>query len=272
MPLGMPPTRLRSIRIPAGRMPKRPPIRVQTACYRLGIKHWRQKEYERAIQFLETALSKVIRPKDNFLEALCYNAIALVETDLGKIVEAIQAYQSAASLAPEHIFPWNSLGNLNCMLDRYDDALAAFREGIEHNPKDPVSWNGLGDVYHKLGRFEDAITAYQLGNVFEKQALDEDPLKEYEKIGRWPAGKIRKSGMRPGIFISIPVHTRMPSQPIAKPSNSIRPMRPSRPTWPRHNRRWNKTPTRTTQPGRKSAWGIGSIRNPPSQKQSSRET
>ena len=148
---------------------------------RLGLKHWHKKEYEKAIQFLETALDTVVRPKDNFLEALCHYAIALVETDLGKIVEAIQSYQSAASLAPEHIFPWNSLGNLNCMLDRYDDALAAFREGIEHNPKDAISWNGLGDVYHKLGRFEDAIAAYQLGNVFDKQVLEQDALKEYEK-------------------------------------------------------------------------------------------
>jgi superkiller protein 3 len=148
---------------------------------RLGLKHWHKKEYEKAIQFLETALGTVDRPKDNFQEALCHYAIALVETDLGKIVEAIQSYQSAASLAPEHIFPWNSLGNLNCMLDRYDDALAAFREGIEHNPKDATSWNGLGDVYHKLGRFEDAIAAYQLGNVFDKQVLEQDVLKEYEK-------------------------------------------------------------------------------------------
>ncbi len=148
---------------------------------RLGIKHWHEHDYQRAMQFLETALTTVIRPKDNFLEALCYIAIALVETDLGKIVEAIQAYQSAASLAPEHIHPWNILGNLNCRLNRFDDALAAFREGIEHNPMDTISWNGLGDVYHKLGRFEDAVTAYQLGNVFEKQFLDEDPLKEYEK-------------------------------------------------------------------------------------------
>ncbi|MGD0879430.1 MAG: tetratricopeptide repeat protein [Anaerolineales bacterium] len=148
---------------------------------RLGLKHWHRKEYEKAIRFLETALDTVFRPKDNFLEALCHYAIALVETDLGKIVEAIQSYQSAASLAPEHIFPWNSLGNLNCMLDRYDDALAAFREGIEHNPKDAISWNGLGDVYHKLGRFEDAIAAYQLANVFDKQVLEQDALKEYEK-------------------------------------------------------------------------------------------
>ena len=167
---------------PAGHPARKVPTNTHVdGLLRLGIKHWHKKEYERAIQFLETALALVIRPKDNFLEALCYNAIALVETDLGKIVEAIQAYQSAASLAPEHIFPWNSLGNLNCMLERYDDALAAFREGIEHNPKDAVSWNGLGDVYHKLGRFEDAVAAYQLGNVFEKQNFEEDVLKEYEK-------------------------------------------------------------------------------------------
>ncbi|HVM71818.1 MAG TPA: tetratricopeptide repeat protein, partial [Anaerolineales bacterium] len=148
---------------------------------RLGLKHWRQKDYERAIRFLEGALNTVVRPKDNLLEALCYNAIALVETDLGKIVEAIQAYQSAASLAPDTIFPWNSLGNLNCMLDRYDDALAAFKEAIEHDPRDPVSWNGMGDVYHKLNRFEDAIAAYQLGNVFEHQKQAEDPLNTYER-------------------------------------------------------------------------------------------
>ena len=148
---------------------------------RLGIKHWHEHEYPRAVQFLETALQTVIRPKDNFLEALCYTALALVKTDLGEIVEAIQAYQSAASLAPERIYPWNTLGNLNCRLNCYDEALAAFREAIEHDPMDTISWNGLGDVYHQLGRFEDAVTAYQLGNVFEKQFLDEDPLKEFEK-------------------------------------------------------------------------------------------
>ena len=167
---------------PAGQLQENPSSNANAdGLLRLGLKHWHRKEYESAIRFLETALDTVVRPKDNFLEALCHYAIALVETDLGKIVEAIQSYQSAASLAPEYIFPWNSLGNLNCMLDRFDDALAAFREGIEHNPKDAISWNGLGDVYHKLGRFEDAIAAYQLANVFDKQVLEQDTLKEYEK-------------------------------------------------------------------------------------------
>jgi tetratricopeptide (TPR) repeat protein len=147
---------------------------------RLGILHRRKGEYERALQFLKIALDAADRSQDHYLEALSYNVIALVETDLGKIEDAIQAYQSAANLAPERIFPWNNLGNLNCMLDRYDDAQASFQEAIEHNPKDSVGWNGLGDVYHKLGRNEDAIAAYQLGNVFEKHDIDEDALKEFE--------------------------------------------------------------------------------------------
>jgi tetratricopeptide (TPR) repeat protein len=151
------------------------------ALLRLGILHRRNRENERAFQFLQLALNKTEGSKDTYLKALCHYAMAQVDNDLGEIEDAIQSYQSAANLAPERVFPWNNLGNLNCMLDRYEDAQAAFQEAIEHNPKDPVSWNGLGDVYHKLGRFEDAISAYQLGNVFEKQGVEEDILKEFEK-------------------------------------------------------------------------------------------
>ncbi len=148
---------------------------------RLGIMHLRKGEYERAIRFLKIALDTADRSHDLFLEALCHYTHAKVETDLGKMEDAIQSYQSAANLSPERIFPWNNLGNLNCMIDHYEDALVAFQEAIEHDPKDPVSWNGLGDVYHKLDRPEDAIAAYQLGNVFEKRDIDDDVLKEFEK-------------------------------------------------------------------------------------------
>lgn len=148
---------------------------------RLGILHWRKEEYERSIRFLQFALISADRTQDQILRALCHISIARVETDLGKIEAAIRAYQSAANLAPENIFPWNNLGNLNCMLDRYEDARAAFQKSIEHNPKDPIGWNGLGDVYHKLGRFEDAIAAYQLGNVFEGKNIDEDVFITFEQ-------------------------------------------------------------------------------------------
>jgi tetratricopeptide (TPR) repeat protein len=153
---------------------------VARGLLRLGIIHWRNGEQARAGQFLKAALENAGKSHDLFLEALCHDASARVNTDLGKIEEAIQAYQSAANLAPERIFPWNTLGNLNCMLERFEDARAAYQEAIEHNPKDPISWNGMGDVYHKLGRIDDAIAAYQLGNVFEEQNTDLDELKEFE--------------------------------------------------------------------------------------------
>ena len=155
------------------------PLRVQ-GLLRLGVLHLRKGEHDRALGFLNMALETVVRPADNYEEALCHYVLAVVETNMGQIQEAIQAYQSAASLAPDRIFPWSSVGNLNCILGHYDDAVAAYREALEHDSKDTTSWNALGDVYHKIGRFEDAIAAYQLGNVFEREKVDEDAIKSYE--------------------------------------------------------------------------------------------
>jgi tetratricopeptide (TPR) repeat protein len=164
--------------------PSGPVQSIQASTYgllRLGILHWRKAEYERAILFLKIALDTAGRSQNQFHQALSYYILAKVETNMGKVEDAIQAYQSAANLAPENFFPWNNLGDLNCMLGRYEDARAAFQEAIEHDPKNSVSWNGLGDVNHKLGRNEDAIAAYQLGNVFENQQKAEDPLEVVEK-------------------------------------------------------------------------------------------
>ena len=126
----------------------------------LGMLHWRRGDYERATQFLNTTLDLAARLQDNCFKALCFNAIALVETDLGRTKEAIQAYQNAIELAPEQISPWNNLGNLYRKLEQHEEALAAFQKAIEQNATDVVSWNGLGDLYHILGRNDDAIYAY----------------------------------------------------------------------------------------------------------------
>jgi tetratricopeptide (TPR) repeat protein len=126
----------------------------------LGMLHWRRGDYERATQFLNTALDLAARLEDNYFEALCFNAIALVQTDLGRTREAIQAYQNAVSLAPEQIFPWNNLGHLCRKIGQHAEALAAFQKAIDQNAADIVAWNGLGDVYHETGRNDEAVHAY----------------------------------------------------------------------------------------------------------------
>jgi tetratricopeptide (TPR) repeat protein len=126
----------------------------------LGMLHWRRGDAEKASQFLNTALDLAAGMEDARFEGLCFNAIALVETDLGHTESAIQAYQNAISLAPEHISAWNNLGNLYRKLERNDDALAAFQKAVEQNASDAVGWFGLGDLQHALGREDDAIYAF----------------------------------------------------------------------------------------------------------------
>jgi tetratricopeptide (TPR) repeat protein len=126
----------------------------------LGILHWRKGDYEKATQFLNTALDLAARIEDACFEALCFNAIALVQTDMGRIEEAIQAYQNAISLAHEQISAWNNLGHLFRKLGRHPEALSAFQKAVEQNEADAVAWNGLGDVYHETKRNDDAIYAY----------------------------------------------------------------------------------------------------------------
>jgi tetratricopeptide (TPR) repeat protein len=126
----------------------------------LGMLHWRRGDNEKASQFLNTALDLAAGMEDAHFEALCFNAIALVETDLGRTEAAIQAYQNAISLAPEHISAWNNLGNLYRKLDRNDDALAAFQKAVEQNATDAMGWHGLGDLQHTLGRNDEAIYAF----------------------------------------------------------------------------------------------------------------
>jgi tetratricopeptide (TPR) repeat protein len=126
----------------------------------LGMLHWRKGNNEQAHQFLNTALDMSAGLEDCRFEALCFNALALVETDLGRAEEAIQAYQNAIKLAPEKISPWNNLGNLFRKLERYEEALAAFQKAVEQNKSDAVGWNGLGNLYHDMGRNDDAIYAF----------------------------------------------------------------------------------------------------------------
>jgi len=126
----------------------------------LGILHWRKGDYEKANEMLENALNIASKMRDNWFEAKCFNAIALVKTSLGKNEEAIDSYKQAIRLAPDQIFAWNNLGNLCLQIGRNHEAMIAFQKTIEHNPFDPIAWNGMGNVYARSQYSDDAIAAY----------------------------------------------------------------------------------------------------------------
>ncbi|MBM3124852.1 MAG: tetratricopeptide repeat protein [Chloroflexi bacterium] len=162
----------------------------------LGVLHWRKGDFEKAMGFLQEALKAAVRLEDNWFEAECHNAIALVKSSQGRHDEAIDDYKQAIRLAPEQIFVWNNLGNLCMKIMRNDEAMLAFQKTLEHNQKDPVAWCGLGNVFYRIGYLDDSITAYRkaieyaptlaqpwagLGDAYASVGRDVDAIAAYQK-------------------------------------------------------------------------------------------
>jgi superkiller protein 3 len=165
----------------------------------LGILNWRKGDFEKADELLAKALKIATQIQDNWFEAECYNASALLWSSMGKNEDAIEAYKQAIRLAPEQIFAWNNLGNLCAKIGRNDEALVTFLKAIEYNPQDPIAWNGLGDVYQKIGYVDDAITAYRksiqftpsfappwngLGDAYASVGRGDDAIKAYQQAAQ----------------------------------------------------------------------------------------
>ncbi len=163
---------------------------------KLGILNWRKGDFEKANELLQSALKIAIRLEDNWFEAECFNALALVKSSQNKNDEAVDAYKQAIRLAPQQISAWNNLGNLCIKIMRNDEAMLAFQKALEHNSKDPVAWNGLGNVYFKIGYIDDAIGAFRkaieyaptlaqawngLGDAYSSTGRDVDAISAYQK-------------------------------------------------------------------------------------------
>ena len=162
----------------------------------LGILNWRKGNFEKADDLLQEAIKIAVSLENNWFEAECFNAIALVKFSQGKHDEAIDSYKQAIAIAPEQIFVWNNLGNLCMKIMRNDEAMLAFQKALQHNPKDPVAWNGLGAVYYQIGYLDDSITAYRkaieyapayanswtgLGDACASIGRDKDAISAYQK-------------------------------------------------------------------------------------------
>jgi len=162
----------------------------------LGVLHWRKGDYEKANEMLQNALMLAAKMQDNWFEAKCFNAVALVKSSLGKNEEAIDSYKQAIKLAPDQIFAWNNLGNLCLKIDRNHEAMIAFQKALEHNSVDPIAWNGMGDVYSRSEYVDDAIAAYRksidlapllphpwngLGEIYAHSGRFDDSVRAFQK-------------------------------------------------------------------------------------------
>ncbi len=127
----------------------------------LGILFWRKGNPQRALKYLQASAEISTFLANHSLQAQCQNALALVQTELGNIDQAVSAYQRAASLSPKSEFLWNNLGQLLARNDRNEEAIIAYKKALACSPDDFLSWDGAGHVYTKFGDYQNAISAFE---------------------------------------------------------------------------------------------------------------
>lgn len=127
----------------------------------LGILSWRKGNLQNALKYLQASLEMSIILANPSLQAKCQNAIALVQTDLGNIDDAVSAYESAISLSPESEFLLNNLGQLLAKNERNEEAIQTYKKALLRSPRDFLSWDGIGHLFNKFGVYQNAISAFE---------------------------------------------------------------------------------------------------------------
>lgn len=92
-------------------------------------------------------------------------ALDLEAVDVG---EAIEAYNRALALDPEHDDSYVNLGRLQQDQGELSAARAAYQRALDINPHNAIAAFNLGTVFEDLEQGDDALQAYQL-------AIDTDP-------------------------------------------------------------------------------------------------
>ncbi len=96
---------------------------MHNALLSLGMLFWRKGNLQRALKYLKASDGISALLANHSLQAQCQNALALVQTELGNIDEAVSAYQRAITLSPESEYLWNNLGQLLAKNERNEEAI-----------------------------------------------------------------------------------------------------------------------------------------------------
>ncbi len=125
------------------------------AAYGLGSVYLKQQENAKARQTFEQA----IRLHSSYPGTLpnAWNNLGLLATREGKYAEAIQNFQEALRLSPDHLVALTNLGNAYRQQKQWEGARKTLERATVIDPQDPEANYGLGMVYAQLN---DSVRAY----------------------------------------------------------------------------------------------------------------
>ena len=114
----------------------------------------------------------------------------------GDYKQALEAYNGALELRPDHPVALSNRGNTLDELKRYEEALRDFNRALELRPDDPDTLNNRGNTFDNMGQHEDALKDYNRalelrpdhpttlmnrGATLDIMGRYEDALKDYNR-------------------------------------------------------------------------------------------
>jgi tetratricopeptide (TPR) repeat protein len=104
---------------------------------------------EKGLTLLHRCLSSF--SGDHFLRAPLWYRLANAFSDVGRLQEAIEAFQKASEIDPLVTDIWNDLGVTYTKLNDYKGAFTAFKKAVSVDAKNTNSLKNLGIVYAICG-------------------------------------------------------------------------------------------------------------------------
>ncbi|MBX7170762.1 MAG: tetratricopeptide repeat protein [Pyrinomonadaceae bacterium] len=129
-----------------------------SAYYNLGLAHQQNKEYEKAIEDLDTSLKY---QSFNRQDSLIYNNRGLAKKELGKTEEAKKDFLKALETDPKSIQALTNLGVIYFDQGNFVEAENQFKKGLQENASDPFVNYNLARTWAKMNRHKEALSIYE---------------------------------------------------------------------------------------------------------------
>jgi tetratricopeptide (TPR) repeat protein len=131
----------------------------------MGVIAFSRQQYDHAVEWIAAALRQT--PKAEYLLSLG-NALQL----LGRLDEALKAYDKGVALNPDDAGLWNSMGFVLTKLDRTDEAILVFRQVLKLSPHHKEAALICATLLFETERFDEAAACYNLCAELEPDRAD----------------------------------------------------------------------------------------------------
>ena len=148
----------------------------------IGLLSLHAKQYDHAVEWIAAALQQ--SPKPEYLLSLG-NALQL----LGRLDEALKAYDRGVALKPDDAGLWNSMGFVLTKLNRTDEAIRVFQHVVKLSPRHKEAAQICATLLVEANRFDEAVVYYTLfaeiepgrAEVYQSRGLCHQRRARYEQ-------------------------------------------------------------------------------------------